>query len=42
MTDAGLLSAGADAADALLRDVYRVDVGKALDPLDARDFLVIV
>jgi SPP1 gp7 family putative phage head morphogenesis protein len=42
MTDAGLFSAGADAADALLRDVYRVDVGKALDPLDARDFLVIV
>lgn len=43
MRDAGLLyGAGAQAADALLRDVYRQDVAKALDPLDARDFLVIV
>ena len=31
-----------DAADELLRDVYRLDVAKALDPLDPRDFLVIV
>ncbi len=38
----GLCSAAADAADELLRDVYRLDVAKALDPLDARDFLVIV
>jgi hypothetical protein len=38
----GLYSAGIDAADELLRDVYRLDVAKALDPLDARDFLVIV
>lgn len=38
----GLYSAAADAADELLRDVYRLDVAKALDPLDARDFLVIV
>ena len=35
----GLYSAGAQAADELLRDVYRQDVAKALDPLDARDFL---
>jgi hypothetical protein len=38
----GLYSAGIDAADELLRDVYRLEVAKALDPLDARDFLVIV
>ena len=38
----GLYSAGAQAADELLRDVYRQDIAKALDPLDARDFLVIV
>jgi len=31
-----------NAADELLRDVYRLDVAKALDPLDPRDFLVIV
>jgi len=37
-----LYSAAADAADEILRDVYRLDVAKALDPLDARDFLVIV
>ena len=30
------------AADELLRDVYRLDVAKALDPLDAGDFLAIV
>lgn len=34
--------AGIEAADELLRDVYRIDVTKALDPLDKRDFLVIV
>lgn len=33
---------GADAAEALLRDVYLVDVTKALDPLDKADFLSIV
>lgn len=38
----GLYSAASDAADELLRDVYRLDIAKALDPLDARDFLVIV
>jgi len=37
-----LYSAAVHAADDLLRDVYRLDVAKALDPLDARDFLVIV
>lgn len=37
-----LYSEAADAADEILRDVYRLDVAKALDPLDARDFLVIV
>jgi len=42
MSDGGLYSAAADAADELLRDVYRLDVAKVLDPLDARDFLVIV
>lgn len=30
------------ATDALLRDAYRIDVRKALDPLDQDDFLVIV
>ena len=38
----GLYSAAIDAADDLLRDVFRLDVAKALDPLDRRDFLVIV
>lgn len=38
----GLYSAAIDAADELLRDVYQLDVAKALDPLDRRDFLVIV
>lgn len=38
----GLFSDAIDAADELLRDVYRLDIAKALDPLDARDFLVIV
>jgi len=38
----GLYSAAIDAADELLRDVYRLDVAKALAPLDAQDFLVIV
>ncbi|MBI5549508.1 MAG: hypothetical protein HY901_36945 [Deltaproteobacteria bacterium] len=33
---------GAEAAEAILRDVYRVDVTKALDPLDRTDFLTIV
>jgi len=42
MTDAALYGAAADAADDLLRGVYRQDIAKALDPLDARDFLVIV
>jgi hypothetical protein len=35
-----LLGAGADAAEDILRDVYRVE--KVLDPLDPRDFLSIV
>ena len=38
----GLFSEGIRAAEDLLRDVYRLDVAKALDPLDTRDFLVIV
>jgi hypothetical protein len=38
----GLYSAAIDATDDLLRDVFRLDVAKALDPLDRRDFLVIV
>jgi hypothetical protein len=42
MIRADLYGAAADAAEELLRDVYRLDVAKALDPLDARDFLVIV
>ncbi len=37
-----LYGAGAEAADDLLREVYRQDVAKVLDPLDKRDFLVIV
>src|SRR5437879_5426760 len=41
-TDAGLYGAAADAADEILRDVYRQDVAKALNPLDKRDFVVIV
>lgn len=40
--DDNLLAAGAAAAEDLLAGVYRIDVAKALDPLDARDFLVIV
>lgn len=40
--EAALFNAGAHAADDLLRDAYRLNVAKALDPLDARDFLVIV
>ena len=35
-----LYGAGADAAEEILRDVYRVD--KALDPLDRNDFMAIV
>jgi len=42
MTGAGLFTAAVAAADDLLRDVYRLDVAKALDPLDRRDFLVLV
>lgn len=42
MIGGDLYGAAADAAEDLLRDVYRLDVAKALDPLDARDFLVIV
>src|SRR4029079_17227584 len=38
----GLYSEAGDAADEVLRDVFRIDISKALDPLDARDFLVIV
>ena len=37
---ADLYGAGADAADELLRGVYRIE--KALDPLDRRDFTSIV
>jgi SPP1 gp7 family putative phage head morphogenesis protein len=35
-----LYGAGADAAEEILRDIYRVE--KALDPLDAADFMAIV
>jgi len=42
MTTAGLYSAAIRAAEDILRDAYRLDVAKALDPLDHRDFLVIV
>jgi SPP1 gp7 family putative phage head morphogenesis protein len=42
VTNPDLYGAARVAADELLRDVYRIDVTKALDPLDARDFLVIV
>lgn len=44
MCDCGdVLHLGAEAAEALLRDVYRVELEKAkLDPLKARDFAVIV
>jgi SPP1 gp7 family putative phage head morphogenesis protein len=42
MRGAGLYGAGADVAEELLREVYRMDVAKALNPLDERDFLVIV
>jgi hypothetical protein len=37
-----LYSAALEAADELLHGIYRLGVAKALDPLDARDFLVIV
>lgn len=37
-----LLVDGAEAAEFLLREFYRVDVSKVLDPLDPKDFLVIV
>jgi SPP1 gp7 family putative phage head morphogenesis protein len=36
-----VLQAGAAAADALLRDVYRLEVAKASDPLDPDDFIKI-
>lgn len=39
---AGVYSAGIAAAEDLLRGVYRLNIAKALDPLDPRDFLVIV
>jgi SPP1 gp7 family putative phage head morphogenesis protein len=42
MTRGALYGAAVDAADELLQHVYRLDVAKALDPLDARDFLVII
>ena len=42
MTRSELFTDAADAADELLRDVYRLDVAKVLDPLDRHDFLVIV
>jgi SPP1 gp7 family putative phage head morphogenesis protein len=42
MTTRGPYPAAIRAADDILRDVYRLDVAKALDPLDHRDFLVIV
>jgi hypothetical protein len=41
MTDP-LYSAAIEAADELLHGVFRLDVAKALDPLNDRDFLVIV
>ena len=41
-THIGLFGAGAEAADVLLRDVYRAEVTKALDPLNPHDFLVLV
>lgn len=37
-----LYSAAIEAADELLHGIYRLDVAKALDPLNERDFLVIV
>jgi SPP1 gp7 family putative phage head morphogenesis protein len=37
-----LYGRGAEAAEAILGSLFRVDVSKALDPLDADDFLVIV
>jgi len=39
---AGLYTDGVAAAEELLRGVYRLEVAKALDPLDRHDFLVIV
>jgi len=42
MTTGGFYRSAIVAAEDLLRDVYRLDVAKALDPLDHRDFLVIV
>lgn len=38
---AGIFAAGAEAAEALLQNVYRIDVAKALDPLVDSDFMVI-
>jgi SPP1 gp7 family putative phage head morphogenesis protein len=37
-----LFRAGAEAAEMVLGDIYRVDVVKALNPLNPRDFLVLV
>ena len=37
-----LYAAGADSAEAILRDIYLVDVAKTLDPLDKDDFMSIV
>jgi SPP1 gp7 family putative phage head morphogenesis protein len=42
MSASALYPEAIGAADELLRDVYRLDVAKALDPLDPRDFLVLV
>jgi len=42
VTSGALLSEAVDAADELLRNVYRLEVAKALNPLDPRDFLAIV
>lgn len=39
---ADIYSGGVEAAEAILRDVYRVETTKALDPLDANDFITIV
>ena len=39
---AALYAAGAEAAEQVLADVYRLDVAKARDPLNDRDFLSIV
>lgn len=42
MTAGGLYGDAVTAAEDLLRGVYRLEVSKALDPLDKHDFLVIV